>query len=150
MSRRLPASSRLALITGMTAMAVVAPGWSNPTWASAPAVHPHGHTASPSVHEPLSGKWSGRYSGSFSGTFRLAWQQSAQNLSGTITVSGFDNVPMNIHGTVHGVSIRFGTVGSESITYSGTSSGKSMSGTWLVQAGGRSLGNGSWDAFRSS
>jgi hypothetical protein len=150
MSWRLPTSSRLALIAGMTALAAVAPGWGNPTWASAPAAHPQGHTATPSKHEPLSGKWSGHYSGSFSGTFKLAWQQSAQNLSGTIIVSGFNNTPTSIHGTVHGVSIRFGTVGSESITYSGSVSGKSMSGTWSIQAGGRSLGQGSWDASRSS
>ena len=115
-----------------------------------PGHSPRGHTATPSKHEPLSGKWSGRYSGSFSGTFKLAWQQSAQNLSGTIIVSGFDNAPTSIHGTVHGVSIRFGTVGSESITYSGSFSGKSMSGTWTIQADGRSLGQGSWGASRSS
>jgi hypothetical protein len=82
--------------------------------------------------------------------FRLAWQQSAQNLSGTIVISGFGNVPTSIHGTVHGASIRFGTVGSESITYSGSVSGKSMSGTWNIEADGRSLGHGSWDASRSS
>ena len=96
------------------------------------------------------GKWSGSYSGAFSGTFSLTRQQSGEDLSGTIMVSGFNDVPTSIHGTVQGASIRFGTVGSESITYSGSVSGNSMSRTWKMQAGGRSLGGGSWKASRSS
>jgi hypothetical protein len=99
---------------------------------------------------PLSGKWSGSYSGSFSGTFNLTWQQSGTQLSGTIMVSGFHNVPTSINGTVKGTSISFGTVGSESITYSGSVSGSSMSGSWTIQAGGRSVGTGSWQASRSA
>jgi hypothetical protein len=108
------------------------------------------HTAAPAKDGSLSGKWSGSYSGSFSGTFKLTWQQSGQDLSGTIRISGFGDVPTSIHGTVHGSSIRFGTVGSETITYSGSASGSSMSGTWKIQTAGRSLGGGSWKASRSS
>jgi hypothetical protein len=80
----------------------------------------------------------------------LTWQQSGKNLSGTIMVSGFNNVPTTIHGTIQGASIRFGTVGSKSITYSGSVSSNSMSGTWQIQAGGRSMGSGSWKASKSS
>jgi hypothetical protein len=64
-------------------------------------------------------------------------------------VSAFKDVPTSIHGTVEGASIRFGTVGSESITYSGSVSGNSMSGTWKIEAGGRAMGGGSWKASRS-
>ena len=147
MSRRLPIASRLALAAGLAAVVAIGPGWSNPTWASTSTSH---HTAAPPKHGPLSGKWSGSYKGAFSGTFRLTWQQSGQNLSGTIMISGFKDVPTSIHGTVEGASIRFGTVGSESITYSGSVSGSSMSGTWKIQAGGRSMGGGSWNASKSS
>ena len=47
-------------------------------------------------------------------------------------------------------SIRFGTVGSQSITYSGSVSGPSMSGNWKILAGGKSMGGGSWSASKSS
>jgi hypothetical protein len=71
-------------------------------------------------------------------------------LSGTIQVSGFNNEPTSIHGTVQGTSIRFGTVGSEPITYAASAKASSMSGTWKIQAGGRSMGGGSWNASKSS
>ena len=101
-------------------------------------------------HGPLSGKWSGTYSGTFTGTFKLTWQQSGHNLGGSITISGFNNVPTSINGTAQGTAIRFGTVGSEAITYTGSVSAKSMSGTWKIQAAGRSMGGGSWNASKSS
>jgi hypothetical protein len=150
MSWHFPVAPRLALTTaGLAALVAIAPGWSNPASASAPTTNQHVHTASPPKQASLSGKWSGSYSGSFSGTFKLTWQESGHNLSGTIMVSGFKNVPTPIHGTVQGSSIRFGTVGSEAITYSGSVSGKSMSGTWKIEAGGRSMGGGSWNASKS-
>jgi hypothetical protein len=149
MSWRLPTASRLVLTTaGLATLVAIAPGWTIPSWASAPTTNQHVHTASPPKQASLSGKWSGSYSGSFSGTFKLTWKQSGHSLSGTITISGFKNVPTSIHGTVQGASIHFGTVGSEAITYSGSVSGQSMSGTWKVQAGSRSLGGGSWNASR--
>ena len=150
MSWRLPIAPRLALATSVAALVAVAPGWSNSTWASAPTVQTRYHSAHPPKHGPLSGTWLGSYSGAFSGTFTLTWQQSGQNLSGTIKVSGLNDVPTSINGTVQGAFIRFGTVGSKSITYAGSVSGNSMSGTWKMKAGGRSLGGGSWHASKSS
>ena len=41
----------------------------------------------------------------------------------------------DINGTVNGGTISFGTVGSQAITYSGSVSGDSMSGTYKVQSG---------------
>lgn len=99
---------------------------------------------------PLSGRWSGTYSGAFSGTFHLTWRQLGDQLRGTIAISGFGNAPTSIHGAVRGTSIKFGTVGSKAITYSGTVAGGSMSGTWRIAVNGRSLGGGSWRASKSS
>ncbi len=146
MSLRLRIAPRLALATGVAMLVAFAPGWGNSTWASTP-----GHKAPPAKHGPLSGKWSGTYSGSFSGTFKLTWEQSGKKLSGTIMISAFKNEPTSINGTLKGTSIRFGTVGSESITYSGSVSDNStMSGSWQMQAGGHSVGHGSWKASKSS
>jgi len=150
MSWRLPIAPRLALATGVAALVAIAPGWSSSTWASAPRAHTHYPAAHSAKHGPLSGKWSGSYSGTFGGTFKLTWQQSGESLTGTIMISGFGDVPTSIHGTVQGASISFGTVGSKSITYSGSVSSNSMHGTWTMKAGGRSLGGGSWKASRSS
>ena len=95
----------------------------------------------------LGGTWSGQYDGTFQGTFVLDWQQSGSSLSGTIKLSsdGTDDV----NGTVNGGTISFGTVGSQAITYSGSVSGDSMSGTYKVQTPNGSVG-GSWSATKGS
>lgn len=93
----------------------------------------------------LSGKWAGSYSGSYTGTFTLNWTQSGSQLTGTIDLSTSGMTPLN--GTVNNGHITFGTVGSTVITYSGTVSGNSMSGSWQI-AGGAG-GSGSWNGHRS-
>jgi hypothetical protein len=145
---RFPVARKLVLTAGAAALVVL--GLSNPAGASAPTTSRSQHGSPAHKIGPLSGKWSGNYSGAFSGTFKLTWVQLGQNLSGTIMVSGLNNVPTGIHGTVRGTSIRFGTVGSQAITYSGSVSGHSMSGAWQMHAGSRSLGGGSWSAAKSS
>ena len=97
----------------------------------------------------LSGHWSGRYSGTFTGTFDLTWHQSGTSLAGTITISSLNDGGTAINGSVQGSSIRFGTVGSQAITYTGSVTGSSMSGSWQIAAGGQSHGGGSWSASRS-
>ena len=95
----------------------------------------------------LSGTWSGQYGGSYQGTFTLDWQQSGSSLSGQITLSApAQTLPIN--GTVNGGSIQFGTVGSTAITYSGSVSGTSMSGTYKVGADADAQG-GNWSASKS-
>jgi hypothetical protein len=89
----------------------------------------------------LSGTWDGTYSGGFTGTFHLVWTQRGSTLTGTIALSGAGTVPVNGH--VNGSTISFGTVGSTAITYSGTVSGTSMTGTY--HAGATS---GHWSAHR--
>lgn len=95
----------------------------------------------------LSGKWSGSYSGAYNGTFKLSWHQSGSHLHGTITISNPGST-LPINGTVNGTAITFGTVGSTAITYTGTVSGNSMSGTYKVATANGSTG-GPWSASKS-
>jgi hypothetical protein len=98
----------------------------------------------------LSGKWSGQYSGTYQGTFVLRWHQSGSRLIGRITLSAPARGTDPIRGRVAGGAIRFGTVGSQAITYSGSVSGSSMSGTWKIQApSGAAVGGGRWSASKS-
>ena len=112
--------------------------------------------ASPAASSPaaaaassnLPGTWSGQYSGAFQGTFVLRWHQSGSRLSGRITLSNpSQTVPIN--GRVIGGAIKFGTVGSTVITYSGSVSGGHMSGTYHVHTPTGSVG-GPWSAGKSS
>jgi len=98
----------------------------------------------PATAGELSGTWSGTYSGTFNGTFTLKWSQTGPALKGTIDLSTAGTVPIN--GAVTGNTIAFGTVGSTAITYTGTVSGDSMSGTYHVAGGG----SGDWSATRTA
>jgi hypothetical protein len=123
--------------TATSTPAATTPAAATPT-TSAPA------TTTAAVASGLSGTWKGQYGGGYSGTFVLKWQQSESNLSGTIKLSAPAST-LNIHGTLSGSSISFGTVGSLAITYSGTVSGNSMSGNYQVAGSS----GGSWSASKS-
>ena len=97
----------------------------------------------------LSGKWRGRYSGAYEGHFVIRWHQSGSRLIGTITLSAPSRGTVPIHGTVQGSTIKFGTVGSEDSTYSGSASGNSMSGTWQIKGPSGAAGGGPWSASKS-
>jgi hypothetical protein len=88
--------------------------------------------------------WSGQYSGAYTGTFHLTWQQPASTLTCTITLSA-PTTTLGLNGTATGNTIKFGTVGSAAITYSGTVSGNPMSGTY--QVGGTAAGP--WSATKA-
>ena len=105
--------------------------------------------AQPAANSGLSGKWRGRYSGAYQGHFVLMWHQSGSRLIGTITLSAPSRGTVPIHGTVQGSTIKFGTVGSEDITYSGSASGNSMSGTWQIKGPSGPAGGGPWSASKS-
>jgi hypothetical protein len=92
----------------------------------------------------LSGTWSGQYSGVYQGTFTLMWQQAGSNLSGSIKLS-LPPATVGINGTVQGNAIHFGTVGGSAVTYTGSVSGNSMSGTYQAPTG-----NGTWSASKAS
>jgi hypothetical protein len=114
--------------------------------AAAPAASASAQAAASSG---LSGKWRGQYSGAYQGHFLLRWHQSGSRLSGTITLSAPSHGTVPIHGNVQGGTIKFGTVGSEDITYSGSASGDSMSGTWQIKGPSGPMGGGPWSASRS-
>jgi hypothetical protein len=94
--------------------------------------------APPSVD--LSGTWTGQYTGPFNGSFSLTWTQTANALDGTIMLS---SPPDNLHisGNLTGSTISFGAVGV--VTYTGTLSGSTMSGSYTDIANGKT---GSWTA----
>ena len=97
--------------------------------------------SSPGAH--LAGTWSGSYSGAFSGRFTLHWTQSGSKLSGSITLSN-PGGRYAINGSVRGRAITFGAVGAGA-TYTGSVSGKSMSGRYKTPQGG-----GAWSAHKTS
>ena len=90
----------------------------------------------------LPGTWVGSYSGAFSGTFRLTWTLSGSLLTGSIHLSR----PLGkyaIGGKVgKSGGIDFGVVG-VGAKYTGTVSGKSMSGSYTSPQG-----NGTWSAHK--
>jgi len=102
-----------------------------------------GATTAVTASVSLSGTWSGTYSGSYSGTFKLHWTQSGSKLTGSITLSN-PKGRYGIGGSVRGKVIQFGAVGAGA-TYTGSVSGKSMSGHYKSPAGG-----GSWSAHKVS
>jgi hypothetical protein len=105
-------------------------------------------SSTPAAAGDLSGTWSGQYSGAYKGTFTLHWTQTGSKLTGTIDVSSL-NGTLPITGTVNGSAIQFGTVGSTEITYSGSVSGDSMSGTYEFHTASGTSG-GPWSATKSS
>jgi hypothetical protein len=146
--------TKFTLTIGAAALLLAAcssPGTSGNTSTNTAATHsaasqPSAAAASsaPAAAGPLTGTWNGQYGGSYQGTFVLHWHQSGPKLSGSIHISNpASSLP--IRGSVAGGSIQFGTVGSYAITYSGTVSGNSMSGSYKV--GGAQGGN--WNAAKS-
>jgi hypothetical protein len=118
-----------------------------PAAAAPTSAAPTPTAAATTATSALPGHWSGQYSGSFSGTFKLHWRQSGSKLAGTIDLS---NPPgtLPINGTVDGSTIKFGTLGSTAITYTGSVSGSSMSGNYQVTTPTGPAG-GSWSASKS-
>ena len=90
----------------------------------------------------LAGTWSGKYSGAYSGTFILRWTQTGSKLRGSIALSR-PRGTYPITGSVNGTAITFGTVG-VGTTYTGSVSGKSMSGHYKTARGG-----GTWSARKT-
>jgi hypothetical protein len=98
--------------------------------------------SSPTQLTTLSGTWSGHYHGALSGTFTLRWRQSKSKLTGSIKLST-PRGTYSISGSVRGKAIKFGAVGAGA-TYTGSVSGKSMSGSYRTPQGG-----GTWGARKT-
>jgi len=127
---------RLALLTLALTAAMLTIGVGS-TWAKPkPVSHKKAATT-------LAGTWSGQYSGGYNGTFTLHWTQSGSKLTGTIKLSQPSGT-FDVNGSVHGSAISFGAV-SAGATYTGSVSGKSMSGSYQALPKG-----GSWSAKKTS
>jgi hypothetical protein len=147
----------VALLLVIASMVAGCGGSSSAATTTTPPATTHATTSKPTSTAPatatkpvssthaggLSGTWSGQYGGAFTGTFKLHWTQTGTALAGGITLSSPGDT-LGIHGTLNGSAIRFGTVGSMAITYTGTVSGSSMSGSYRTPQGG-----GSWSANKS-
>ncbi len=131
---------RLPLLTVVVSAAVALTVGAGSSWANKKHHHHHSSHKKPTSMLSLSGQWSGQYSGAYSGTFKLNWTQTGSSLKGTIAISS-PPANLGVNGTLTGNVIKFGTVGSAAITYTGTVSGKSMSGSYKTPTGG-----GSWSA----
>lgn len=129
------ASTTTSTPTPTTAQAPPPTATPTPTAAATP-------TPAPAAVD-LSGGWSGTYSGPFNGSFTLTWNQSGSTLDGSIQLSSPPDT-LHINGTVTGSAIGFGAVGV--VTYTGTVSGSSMSGSYIDVANGQS---GTWSATKS-
>jgi hypothetical protein len=92
----------------------------------------------------LAGTWSGRYSGAFSGTFTIHWTQTGSSLHGTITLSNPRGKYAITGSVLRGSGIKFGAV-SVGATYTGSVSGKTMSGSYKTPQG-----SGKWSAHKTS
>ena len=114
------------------------------TAASTPASTTTAPATAPATASDLTGTWNGTYNGSYSGSFTVKWTQSGSDVDGTIALPSVGTTEQ-LNGTVSGDKITFGTVGSFAVTYSGTFSGSSMSGTYNVT--GSPAGN--WSATKA-
>jgi hypothetical protein len=86
----------------------------------------------------LSGTWTGLCTGPFTDGCWITWMQTGDDAyDGTFTLSPHDTI--HISGNLNGSTIRFGDVGV--MTFSGTLSGSTMSGSYTDIANGTT---GSW------
>src|SRR5579862_6491324 len=153
--------SRTALValTGLTAVLIAACGSSSPGGTptpgtaatvpptvaptAAPTTAPTAAATLPPATVAVTGHWTGQYSGPFNATFTLTWNQTRSNVDGTITLASPADT-LHISGTLSGNAITFGAVGV--VTYAGTISGSSMSGSYKDLANGQT---GTWSASKS-
>jgi hypothetical protein len=111
----------------------------------------------PSASSSIAGAWNGTWSSQkypgLTGHFALTFVQQGSALSGTISITGSSCISgATLTGQLTGTQITFGVVqGAETVAYSGTWSGASMSGTWTIthgSGGACTTDNGDWTATR--
>ena len=98
----------------------------------------------------LSGAWMGTWTNETPaavGTFTLTWAQQGTLLVGAIGVTGSNCISAgNVTGNLDGNKISFGAVeGTKTITYVGTVSGNTMTGTYSSECG---PSKGTWTAVK--
>jgi hypothetical protein len=99
----------------------------------------------------MTGKWSGTYSSTTdasTGTFAILFRQDGTQLTGSISIQPPGCVNEGaITGTLNGTTIAFGAVkGAQTIDYTGSVSGNTMSGTY--SAPGCDHAKGTWTATK--
>jgi hypothetical protein len=114
-------------------------------------------STAPSAPASIAGAWRGTWSSQkypgLTGHFALTFVQQGSALSGTISITGSSCISgATLTGQLTGTQITFGVVqGAETVAYSGTWSGASMSGTWTIthgSGGACTTDNGDWSATR--
>jgi hypothetical protein len=125
-----------------------APGGPTPT--DGPGGAP-ARTAGPAAAPTgLAGLWAGEYKSvlppNADGTFTVVFEGSAPDYTGSIVIAGLCEPDCPISAKVTGNTIDFGSVGPRAVTYKGTISGNSMSGTYTVGTEGQ--GQGTWSAVK--
>jgi hypothetical protein len=124
-------------------------GSSTPPASSSGSPSPSPSTSSNS----LTGTWTGTYQSTTTtsayGTFTIVFTQAGSQLNGTIDIKNSGCISTGtITGTVSGGTITFGAVkGAQTIDYTGTVSGTTMSGTYSAPQCAH--GKGTWTATRS-
>jgi hypothetical protein len=124
--------------------------------AGAPAVTALPSTA-PSAAASIAGTWQGTWTSKaypgLTGHFTLMFTQQGSTLSGSISITGSGCISAaTITGVINGSQLTFGVVqGAETVSYTGTWSGASMSGTWVISQGSGgacTTDSGDWAATR--
>lgn len=114
-------------------------------------------SAAPSAPASIAGAWKGTWTSKaypgLTGHFTLTFGQQGTDLSGTILIAGTACIKdAVITGTLSGTTISFGAVkGAETVAYTGTWAGASMSGTWMIthgSGGACTTNSGDWAATR--
>jgi hypothetical protein len=122
------------------------------TTANATPVTPSPSATTGGALGALTGAWKGTWINETPqtavGTFTLTWAQQGSQLFGAIGVTGSNCLSAgNVTGDVDGNKITFGAVeGNNMITYVGTVSGNTMSGTYSSACGNS---KGTWSAIRA-
>jgi len=139
---------------GSGSSGAASPSGAGPVTTSTPPSNTSSATPSESAAAgAIQGRWDGTWTSTSSpgtsGTFHIDFTQSGIQLNGSITIK---NTPCITTGTITGAlagnRITFGAVqGAQTIAYTGTISGPSMSGTYDAPQCGN--GKGNWRATKA-
>jgi hypothetical protein len=135
-----------------TAGATTLPGAVTTAPAGAATTAPAGSATTAPATSGLTGAWPGEWQNttpdSSRGTFRIQWTQSGSSLSGTIAITGTPCLTGgSISGSLNGGNLNFGVVtGQAQVSYTGTVSGTTMSGTYTTSCGNA---QGTWKATKA-
>jgi hypothetical protein len=101
------------------------------------------------IQGPWDGTWTSTSTPGANGTFHIEFTQSGDQLNGSITITNTPCITTGtITGALNGNSITFGAVkGAQTIAYTGTISGASMSGTYAAPQCDNGIGD--WRATKA-